>query len=163
MIGSHQALNGERPGAVTVRAMGWWYWIGVSVGFGAAAGVVLSGLPLRRTLPLTDALGALLVGGLVGLSIAGPHRGHWSDAAGGAAGCLAAYLGAAVIVAGAFRRGGTRVGLAVLMFGIALVAAAIAFIPAAGFVEAIALPTLAWRLRRMQPERYAGLRTLAKD
>ena len=143
---------------------GWWYWIGVSVGFGAAAGVFLSGVPLRRTLPLSDALGALVIGGLVGMSVVGPNRGHWSDVAGGAIGCLAAYLGASVIVAGAFRRGGTALGLAVLMFGIALIVGVIAFIiPAAGYVEAILLPTLAWRLRRMQPERYAGLRTLAKD
>jgi len=143
--------------------MGWWYWIGVSAGFGSATGIVLSGLPLRRTVPLLDALGGLLVGGLVGLSVAGPHRGHWSDVAAAAIGGLAAYLGSAIIVAGAFRRGGTRVGLAIIMFGIALVAVGLALIPAVGFVEAIALPTLAWRLRRLQPQRYAGLRTLAKD
>ena len=143
--------------------MGWWYWIGVSVGFGAAAGILMSGLPFRRTRPEFDALAAIVIGGLVGSSVAGAGRGHWSDIAAGSLGCLAAYLGAAVIVAGAFRRGGTRVGLAVLMFGIAMVAASIAFIPAAGFVEAVALPTLAFRLRRLQPERYAGLRTLAKD
>ena len=143
--------------------MGWWYWIGVSTGFGAAAGILMSGLPFRRTVPFTDALGALAIGGVVGLSVAGPHRGHWSDVAASAVGCLAAYLGAAIIVAGAFRRGGTRLGLAVLMFGIAFIAGGIALIPAAGFVEAIALPALAFQLRRMQPERYAGLRTLAKD
>lgn len=143
--------------------MGWWYWIGVSVGFGAAAGILMSGLPFRRTMLATDALAALAIGALVGMSIAAPHRGHWSDVVGSAIGCLAAYLGASIIVAGAFRRGGTKVGLAVLMFGIAFIAACIAFIPAAGFVEAVALPTLAYRLRRLQPARYAGLRTLAKD
>jgi hypothetical protein len=110
-----------------------------------------------------DALAALAIGALVGLSIAGPHRGHWSDIAGGAAGGLAAYLASSVIVSGAFRRGGTRMGLAILMFGIAFVFASLAFVPAAGFVEALGVPALAWRLRRMQPERYAGLRTLAKD
>jgi len=120
-------------------------------------------LPFRRTLPAGDALSVLVISGLVGLSVAGPGRGHWSDVVGGALGGLAAYVGAAIIVAGAFRRGGTKLGLAILMFGIALVAAGIAFIPAAGFVEAAALPALAWRLRRKQPERYAGLRTLAKD
>jgi len=145
-------------------AMGLWYWIGVAAGLGTASGVLLSGLPLRRTVPAVDALAAVLVGGVVALSVAGPHRGHWSDVAAGAIGGGAAYVGAAIIVAGAFRRGGTRVGLAVIMFGIAFVFVGIALIiPAAGFVEAIAVPTLAWRLRRMQPERYAGLRTLAKD
>src|SRR4051794_4156097 len=143
--------------------MGLWYWIGVSVGFGAAAGILVSGLPFRRTMPLTDWLAAVVIGGLAGLSVTGAHHGHWSDIAGGAIGCLAAYLGAAIIVAGAFRRGGTKVGLALLMFGIALVAAGVALIPAAGYIEAVALPTLAWRLRRLQPQRYAGLRTLAKD
>jgi hypothetical protein len=49
------------------------------------------------------------------------------------------------------------------MFGIAFAAAAIALIPAVGFVEAVAVPALAVQLRRKQPERYAGLRTLAKD
>ncbi len=130
---------------------------------GAATGIFVSGLPLRWTLPAADELAAVVIGGLVGLGIAGPHRGHWSDAGAGAVGCLAAYLGSRIIVAGAFRRGGTNLGLAIIMFGIALLAAGIAFIPAAGFVEAAALPTLAFRLRRLQPERYAGLRTLAKD
>jgi hypothetical protein len=47
--------------------------------------------------------------------------------------------------------------------GAALVAAGIAFIPVAGYLVAIALPLLALRLRRAAPERYAGLRTLARD
>ena len=141
--------------------MGWWYWIGVSVGFGAAAGILMSGLPFRRT--GMDWLAALVIGCLVGLSVAGPHRGHWSDVAGGAVGALAAYLGAVVIVAGAFRRGGTKLGLAVLMFGIAFAAASLALIPVVGYLEAVVIPALAYRLRRLQPERYAGLRTLAKD
>jgi hypothetical protein len=143
--------------------MGWWYWIGVSVGFGAGAGIFISGLPLGRTIPLTDALGALVVGGLIGNVAARPHHSHWIYAGAGSLGCLAAYLGAAIIVAGAFKRGGTRLGLSVIMFGIGLIAIGIAFIPAAGVVEALFLPTLAWRLRRLQPQRYAGLRTLAKD
>jgi hypothetical protein len=35
-------------------------------------------------------------------------------------------------------------------------------VPALGYLEALALPVLAARLRRRMPERYAGLRTLAK-
>ena len=35
-------------------------------------------------------------------------------------------------------------------------------IPVVGYLEAIALPAVAARLRRRSPERYAGLRTLAK-
>jgi len=36
-------------------------------------------------------------------------------------------------------------------------------IPFVGFLEAVALPALAGRARRRQPERYAGLRSLARD
>jgi len=32
-----------------------------------------------------------------------------------------------------------------------------------GYLEAVALPAIAGRLRRRAPETYAGLRTLAKD
>jgi hypothetical protein len=79
-----------------------------------------------------------------------------------AVGGVLAGLGAAVIVRGALRRGGTRGGTAILVAGAALVAAGIAFVPVAGYLEALALPAFAARLRRRQPERYAGLRTLAK-
>jgi hypothetical protein len=41
--------------------------------------------------------------------------------------------------------------------------AGLAFVPVAGYVEALALPALAARLRRTQAERYAGLRSLARD
>ena len=143
--------------------MGWWYWIGVSAGFGSAFGVFISGLPLKRTHPVIDALAALLVGGIVGMSVAGPHRGHWSDVAAGALGCLGAVVGASVVVNGAFRRGGTSLGLAILMFGLAFIVGLLAVIPVVGYLEAVLLVLLAHRLRRQQPERYAGLRTLAKD
>jgi hypothetical protein len=67
-----------------------------------------------------------------------------------------------VIVRGALRRGGTRGGTALLVAVAAVAAAGLAFVPVVGFVEAVALPALAVRLRRRSPERYAGLRTLAK-
>jgi hypothetical protein len=69
----------------------------------------------------------------------------------------------AIVVAGALRRGGTRAGLALIVGAVALGLAALAFVPAAGYLEAVVLPFLAVRLRRTQAERYAGLRTLAKD
>ena len=143
--------------------MGWWYWIGVAAGLGAAFGVLLSGLPFKKTHPVIDALAALLVGGLVGMSISGPNRGHWSDVTAGALGCLGAFVGASVVVNGAFRRGGTALGLAILMFGLAFIVGLLAFIPGVGYAEGVLLVLLAHRLRRQQPERYAGLRTLAKD
>ena len=44
----------------------------------------------------------------------------------------------------------------------ALVVATLALVPVAGYLEALALPALGARVRRRLPERYAGLRTLAK-
>jgi hypothetical protein len=67
-----------------------------------------------------------------------------------------------VIVRGALRRGGTAGGTAALVAIAALVAAGLAFVPAVGYLEALSLPAIAGRLRRRAPERYAGLRTLAK-
>jgi hypothetical protein len=81
---------------------------------------------------------------------------------GGALGGLGGALGAVQIVRGALRRGGTTGGTAALVTGAAIVAAGLAWIPVVGYLEAAALPAVAARLRRRSPERYAGLRTLAK-
>nr|MBA3476695.1 hypothetical protein [Actinomycetota bacterium] len=56
-----------------------------------------------------------------------------------------------------------RTGLALIVAAIAAGLAVLAVVPVAGYLEAVALPLLAVRLRRTQAERYAGLRTLAKD
>jgi hypothetical protein len=45
----------------------------------------------------------------------------------------------------------------------ALVLAILAWIPVFGYIEAVLVPALAARLRRRAPERYAGLRSLARD
>jgi hypothetical protein len=45
----------------------------------------------------------------------------------------------------------------------AVLAAGLAFVPVVGYLEAAALPVLGLRLRRREPERHAGLRTLARD
>jgi hypothetical protein len=137
--------------------MGAWYWIGVSAGIGAAAGLLAAGIAARVALVLGTAVGLGL-----GFAIDAWQPGSWGDVIAGAAGGLLAAFGAAVIVRGALRRGGTRGGTATLVAGAALVAAGVAFIPVAGYLEALLLPALAARLRRRQPERYAGLRTLAK-
>jgi hypothetical protein len=50
----------------------------------------------------------------------------------------------------------------VLVAAAALVAAALAFIPAVGLVEAVGAPLMARRARQRSVERYAGLRTLAR-
>jgi hypothetical protein len=140
--------------------MGGWYWIGVSVGFGAAAGVLVSGFAARVI--LVAAVVAAAIGLGLGYVVDVWQPGRWGDLVGGAAGGLAGAIGATQIVRGALRRGGTAGGTAALVAVAALVAAGLAFVPAVGYLEALALPLLAARLRRREPERYAGLRTLAK-
>jgi hypothetical protein len=140
--------------------MGAWYWIGVSVGLGVAAGVLVAGVAARLN------LGAVILAGVagagLGLAVAAWQPGDVGDVIGGVLGGVLASLGAVVIVKGALRRGGTRGGTAVLVAGAALVAAALAWVPIVGYLEALALPAFANRLRRRAPDRYAGLRTLAK-
>ena len=50
-----------------------------------------------------------------------------------------------------------------LVTGAAVVTAALAWVPVVGYVEALTLPWVAARIRRRAPERYAGLRSLARD
>jgi hypothetical protein len=116
-----------------------------------------------RVMLFTAALAAVVAGAGLGLAIYEWQSGGWPDIALGAGGALAGLVGAAQTVGGALRRGGTRVGTATLVGGAAFVIAAIAWIPAAGYVVAVALLVLAMLLRRARPERYAGLRTLARD
>jgi len=140
--------------------MGAWYWIGVSAGLGAAGGVLVSGFVARAALVAIAAAAVLGVG--IGYAIDAWQPGSWGDIVAGVLGGLAGALGAVQIVRGALRRGGTRGGTAAIVAGAALVAAGLAWIPVVGYLEALALPGVAARLRRRAPERYAGLRTLAK-
>ena len=87
----------------------------------------------------------------------------WVEAIGGGVGGLAGGYGAAPVAAGALRRGGTRLGIGGLMALAAIAAAGLAFVPILGYFEVIVMPALAIRVRRQTPERYAGLRTLARD
>jgi hypothetical protein len=139
--------------------VGSWYWIGVCAGLGVAVGVVLAGLFAGTRIALTAAL-VLAVG--IGVVI-GFGLGQWDEAIGGGAGGAVGAVGAAQLVSGTLRRGGARFGTAVFVGVAALVFAAIAWIPVAGYLEAAAVPALAARLRGRAPERYAGLRSLARD
>ncbi len=132
-----------------------WYWIGVLTGIGVALGVLAAGIAPRR---VVAAAAAAIVAAVIGMVVFG-----WPDAVGGAIGGVAGGLGATPIVKGALRRGGTRGGLATIVGLGALVTGALAFVPVVGFLEAVALPALALRLRSKTPERHAGLRTLARD
>jgi hypothetical protein len=139
--------------------MGTWYLIGLLVGIGVALGVLFVGmLGAARQAALAALVLAAAVAVGVGLGVE-----RWPEAVGGGLGALAGVAGAWQIVSGALRRGGTRGGTAVLVGGAALLLAALAFVPALGYVEALALPALGARLRSRAAQRYAGLRILARD
>jgi hypothetical protein len=139
--------------------MGDWYTIGLALGLGIALGTLFAGL-LSAT-PLGRGAAVVLAG--VAGALVGLFVDDWTEFVAGGAGGLVGAAGAAIIVAGALRRGGTRAGLALIVAAVAAGLAGLAFVPVAGYLEAVALPFLAVRLRRTQAERYAGLRTLAKD
>lgn len=139
--------------------MGGWYWIGVCVGLGVAIGVLVAAL-----LAGTRAMFAAALVVAVGLGVAvGYLIGNWEEAIGGGAGGALGAIGGARVVSGTLRRGGERFGTAVFIGIAALVLAALAWIPAVGYLEAVLVPALGARLRGRAPERYAGLRSLAKD
>jgi hypothetical protein len=135
--------------------MGAWYTIGLLVGIGVALGVAATGA-LRRLLPAAAA--AAIVAAAIGLV-----AWHWYQAVGGVAGAACGAYGASPLVAATLRRGGTRGGTAALLALGSLVLAALAFIPVVGYLEVVAAPALAARLRRRTPDTHAGLRTLARD
>ena len=139
--------------------MGDWYTIGLALGLGIALGTLFAGL-LSAT-PLGRGAAVVLAG--VAGALVGTFVDDLAELVAGAAGGVFGAIGAAIIVAGALRRGGTRAGLALIVAAVAVVLAGLAFVPVAGYLEAVVLPFLAVRLRRTQAERYAGLRTLAKD
>ena len=139
--------------------MGDWYTIGLALGLGTALGVLFAGLlsatPLGRgaAVVLAGAAGAVvglarsrtgrssspaLVGGVVGAARRRDRRRRRAAARRHAGRARADRRG---------RRSGPRRARVR---------------PVAGYLEAVALPVLAVRLRRTQAERYAGLRTLAK-
>jgi hypothetical protein len=139
--------------------MGAWYWIGVTVGLGAACGTALAAALARSAagLPAAAALGAG-AGVAIGFGFF-----HWGEALGGGIGGAAGSLGVSPLVRGALARGGTRGGTGVLVAGVAVVVAALAFVPGLGYLEALASPLIGLRLRRRSGRRYAGLRILARD
>ena len=139
--------------------MGSWYWIGVSAGLGVAVGVLLAGLFAGTRIALTAAL-VLAVG--IGVAI-GFALGQWDEAIGGGVGGALGSIGAAQLVMGTLRRGGARFGIVVFVGLAAVVLAGLAWIPIVGYLEAALVPAFAVRLRGRAPERYAGLRSLARD
>ncbi|OLD98916.1 MAG: hypothetical protein AUG91_08075 [Actinobacteria bacterium 13_1_20CM_4_69_9] len=139
--------------------MGSWYWIGVCAGLGVAAGVLLAAVFAGTRIALTAAL-VLAAGAGVAIGFA---LGQWDEAIGGGVGGVLGAIGSAQLVTGTMRRGGARFGITVFVGLAAVVLAAIAWIPIAGYLEAALVPAFAARLRGRAPERYAGLRSLARD
>jgi hypothetical protein len=139
--------------------MGDWYTIGLALGLGTALGVLFAGLlsstPLGR-------ISAIVLGGVAG-AVVGLVIDDWTEVLAGAIGGAVGAASAVIVVSGALRRGGTRGGLALIVAAVALGLAGLAFVPGAGYLVAVALPILAARLRRTQADRYAGLRSLARD
>ena len=150
LIGSKLGL-----GIWSESEMGAWYTIGILVGAGAALGVLAAGF-VPRLVFATAA--AVVAGAAIGYFVF-----DWDEALGAGVGGLLGAFGATPIVAGALRRGGTRTGTALLVAAAGVVVAGLAFVPAVGYIEAAALPALALRARRREPDRHAGLRTLARD
>jgi hypothetical protein len=132
------------------------YLVGLFAGLGASLGLAFAGLlaGTRGGYVPAAVLGAV-VAVLLGLGLAG-----WPEAIAGALGGLLGGAGAGPVVRGTLDRGGTRGATALLVFLVALGAAVLAFIPLVGYVEAVALPLLARRIRSRGGERYAGLRSL---
>jgi hypothetical protein len=138
--------------------MGDWYWIGMLAGLGAGIGVLFAGaLAATRAGVVAAVAVAVGAGLLVGLVI-----GEWDEAIGGGIGGLLGAAGAAQVVQGTLRRGGTRSGTALWIGLGGLLVGALALIPGVGYLEAAALPLIGARLRTRAPKRYAGLRSLAK-
>ena len=104
------------------------------------------------------ALVAAALGAAVGYAIGGWHE----SVAGGIGGALGAGV-VATLVAGTLSRGGTRGGTALLVGLASLVLAALALVPFVGYLEAVALPALGRPRPPAPAERYAGLRSLARD
>jgi hypothetical protein len=136
-----------------------WYRIGLAVGLGVGFGLLFAGvLAATRTGAAVAVVLAIGAGFGAGLVID-----NWQEELGGAIGGFLGAAGALELVRGTLRRGGTRGGTAALVGLTGLAAAGLAFVPAFGFVEAVAAPLLGARLRRRGDARYAGLRILARD
>jgi hypothetical protein len=117
-----------------------WYWLGVALGLGVAAGAGRVGALGGRTIAGAAIAGAIVIAALAVV---------WAAAA--------AALGLALVVF-FFRHLSREAVLAAT-----LVLAVLSFVPALGYLEALVAPLLGQRLSRRTGQRYAGLRVLAKD
>ena len=143
---------------VQSSGVGDWYEIGVALGLGLAAGLLLAGaLAGWRYGLVVSVVGALAVGVAAGLLVKG-----WLGLPGSLLGAVIGAVSASIIARGALRRGATPGGTAFLIATAAVVVGLLALVPVAGYVLAVLVPALAARRARNEPDRHAGLRTLAK-
>jgi hypothetical protein len=132
--------------------------IGFTLGLGLAAGLLLAGIfAAWRYGFVASVLGALGVGLLAGLLVRG-----WIGLPGAFVGALIGAFSASLIARGALRRGGTTGGTAFLFVLAAILVAMVALIPFVGYLLAVLVPVAAVRRVRQEPDRHAGLRSLAK-
>ena len=82
-----------------------------------------------------------MLAGVAG-ALVGAFVDDWTELVAGAVGGVLGAVGAAIIVAGALRRGGTRAGLALIVAAVAAGLAVLAFVPIVGYLEAVAVPFL---------------------
>jgi hypothetical protein len=120
-----------------------WYWLGVLLGLGVSAGVV--GAEGRR--PFLGGIALVLVGVAIAVALVG--LAWWG---------LVAFAGSGLLSGYALR----RLSGAARLLG-SLVTTGLSFVPAAGYLLAVAAPLAGVRLGRRAGSRYAGLRVLAKD
>jgi len=135
------------------------YRIGLALGLGISIGSLLAAVlaPRRSFIVIVSAVAAA-GGGALGYAIGG-----WNEAIAGVVGGILGTVVVSFFVAGALARGGTRGGTAALVGLASLVMAALALVPVVGYLEAVALPAAGARARRRRVDRYAGLRSLARD
>ena len=138
--------------------MGSWYTIGLCLGLGLGIGAALVGILGSNMLGVGA---AALVGAAAGVGV-GIAIGDTAEVVAGGVGGFLGALAAAAVVHGALRRGGTRIGIAAYVGVLGLLICLLALIPLVGYVEAVAIPLVAARMRGRQAARFAGLRTLAK-
>ena len=155
---SAHAWTGRPRGAPYNPAVGDWYEIGMTLGLGVAAGLLLAGLVAAwRYGVLVSTLGALAIGAVAGLLIKG-----WIGLPGALVGALIGAVSASIVARGALRRGATTGGTAFLVGSASIFIAMLALIPLVGYVIAVVVPAVAARRARQEPERHAGLRSLAR-
>jgi hypothetical protein len=135
-----------------------WYTIGLCLGLGLGFGVILAGLLAANTV---GTAAAVVLGTAAGAAV-GYAIGDLPETIAGGIGGLVAALAAGVVVQGALRRGATRLGLGAYLGAAGVLILLVAFIPIAGYLAVVVLPTLALRMRGREAARFAGLRTLAK-